>query len=541
VAFSAPPPAHIASHNGLIETPMQMCTHLPQHMPRHASVPPFGTLLSAVGMGADGLQRGMPYPQACVHHLPDYASALDLGHGACALPPYLPPGVAAGGGMVNTAVPTRMPACPPAPALVAPLPQHQCSVSHAVVAQKAAYPPASVSDASCHQQRQACTLLFPGPGQPFHASSAAEGPGQQPFNRLAAGTPTAAIETALMGGLSSVASEKEVPAPSLKRRAHDSSSGMVANSGAADDPSRVVGKRKKLEHQLAKGIRELHGVDRAASDTLTSHPEFKKMRANVVRKLTAMHAQLGDLAKSTSHSTEVACAPLPSAVPEAPAASQDEAIAAPRTALAPASAEMSYSAPHPLLPSRPQLPMPFNSRPLQMPSLLQQEVPHGGASTDSDVAGGGDLQVGEKFADGEHTGSSCRDPFSRQLNPQLSLGKVSEEARARMEVRLAAKLERAKQTGSPVDPNGVSQEARARMEARMEARRAAARAERAKKAVEPQEPIVGLDVVAETIDWLTGPELTIDWDNDYSFWSADQELQEDADLQAALTSNATQL
>ena len=102
-------------------------------------------------------------------------------------------------------------------------------------------------------------------------------------------------------------------------------------------------------------------------------------------------------------------------------------------------------------------------------------------------------------------------------------------------------MERAKETGSPVDPNGVSQEARARMEARMEARRAAARAERAKKAVEPQEAIVGLDVVAETIDWLTGPELTIDWDNDYSFWSADQELQEDVDLQAALTSNATQL
>lgn len=413
VAFGAPPPAHSASHNGFIEPPMQMCTHLPQHMPRHASVPPFGTLPGAMGMGADGLQSGMAYPQACVHRLPDYASALDLGHGACALPPYMPPGVAAGGGMVNTAVPTRLPACPPTPAPVAPFPPRQCSASHAVVVQKAAYPPASVSDTSCHQQRQACTLLYPGPGQPFHASSTAEGPGQQPFNRLAAGslgtgacdasgTPTAAIETALMGALSSAASDKEVPAPSLKHRAHDSS-GTAANSGAADDPSRVAGKRKKLEHQLAKGIRELHGVDRAASETLTSHPEFKKMRANVVRKLTAMHSQLGDLAKSTPRPTEVACAQLPSALPGVPVATQGEAIAAPRTVHAPASAEMSYSALHPLLPSRPQLPMPFNSHPLRMPSLLQQEVPreggmytapHGAASPDSDAADGGGLQVG---------------------------------------------------------------------------------------------------------------------------------------------------
>jgi len=75
------------------------------------------------------------------------------------------------------------------------------------------------------------------------------------------------------------------------------------NAGSAAALEKV----QRLESELAQCVQELRVVDANASDVVARHPAFRKMRATVVDKLEALHAELTEA--RAAHQNESAPAP----------------------------------------------------------------------------------------------------------------------------------------------------------------------------------------------------------------------------------------
>jgi len=66
----------------------------------------------------------------------------------------------------------------------------------------------------------------------------------------------------------------------------------------------ALDKVQRLEHELSRCVTELQAVDANASESVKSHPAFRKMRAAVVSKVEALHAELAEARSAYARKAE---------------------------------------------------------------------------------------------------------------------------------------------------------------------------------------------------------------------------------------------